>query len=159
MSMGQHGIWGKGNGTFPMNMYESAVKVPFIISWPCFIKPGSVCCELVSAYDLFPTLLELTGLSGRFPEGLPGKTLDCFSGEGRDADRGNRHFDEYGPVRMIRDREWKYIHRYPYGAHELYHLTDDPGRRNLYGMPGTKRRFWSLKADGSLVPQVCGSCC
>ena len=72
MSMGQHGIWGKGNGTFPMNMYESAVKVPFIISWPCFIKPGSVCCELVSAYDLFPTLLELTGLSGRFPEGLPG---------------------------------------------------------------------------------------
>ncbi len=29
MSMGQHGIWGKGNGTFPMNMYESAVKVRF----------------------------------------------------------------------------------------------------------------------------------
>ena len=34
MSMGQHGVWGKGNGTFPMNMYDSAVKVPFLISWP-----------------------------------------------------------------------------------------------------------------------------
>lgn len=30
MSMGQHGVWGKGNGTFPMNMYDSAVKVPFL---------------------------------------------------------------------------------------------------------------------------------
>lgn len=28
MSMGHHGIFGKGNGTFPMNMYDSAVKVP-----------------------------------------------------------------------------------------------------------------------------------
>ena len=26
MSMGHHGIWGKGNGTFPMNMFDTAVK-------------------------------------------------------------------------------------------------------------------------------------
>jgi len=33
---------------------------------------------------------------------------------------------------MIRDREWKYVHRFPYGPHELYHLAADPGeRRNL----------------------------
>ncbi len=38
-------------------------------------------------------------------------------------------FDEYGPVRMIRTREWKYVHRYPYGPHELYHLAGDPGER------------------------------
>ncbi len=31
---------------------------------------------------------------------------------------------------MIRTREWKYVHRYPYGAHELYDLTADPGERN-----------------------------
>ena len=78
MNLGQHGIWGKGNGTFPMNMYDSAVKVPFLISWPCHIAPGSVCCEIVSAYDLFPTLLELTGLSDRFPEGLPGKSFSSL---------------------------------------------------------------------------------
>ncbi len=35
-------------------------------------------------------------------------------------------FDEYGLVRMIRTREWKYVHRYPYGPHELYDLTRDP---------------------------------
>ena len=32
MNCGHHGIWGKGNGTFPMNMYDYSVKVPFIIS-------------------------------------------------------------------------------------------------------------------------------
>ena len=49
-------------------------------------------------------------------------------------------------MRMIRDREWKYIHRYPYGAHELYHLTDDPGEtRNLYGMPEYEAKVLELK--------------
>jgi arylsulfatase A-like enzyme len=28
---------------------------------------------------------------------------------------------------MIRDRQWKYVHRYPYGPHELYNLVEDPG--------------------------------
>ena len=28
-------------------------------------------------------------------------------------------YDEYGPVRMIRLAQWKYVHRYPYGPHEL----------------------------------------
>ena len=37
---------------------------------------------------------------------------------------------------MIRSREWKYIHRYPYGPHELYNLSQDPGEtRNLAGLP------------------------
>ena len=35
-------------------------------------------------------------------------------------------YDEYGPTRMIRTPEWKYICRYPYGPDELYHLTEDP---------------------------------
>ncbi|MGN5734636.1 sulfatase-like hydrolase/transferase [Arthrobacter psychrochitiniphilus] len=31
---GHHGVWGKGNGTFPQNMYDSSVKVPAIFNWP-----------------------------------------------------------------------------------------------------------------------------
>lgn len=27
---------------------------------------------------------------------------------------------------MIRTDEWKYIHRYPYGPHELYNISADP---------------------------------
>src|SRR5699024_7977461 len=41
-------------------------------------------------------------------------------------------FDEYGPVRMLRTKKWKYIHRYPYGPHEPYNLAHDSGeRKNL----------------------------
>ena len=41
-------------------------------------------------------------------------------------------YDEYGPVRMIRTPEWKYVHRYPYGPHELYDLVNDADeRKNL----------------------------
>ena len=43
-------------------------------------------------------------------------------------------FDEYGPVRMIRNTEYKYIHRYPYGEHEFYDLKADPDENiNLIG--------------------------
>lgn len=38
-------------------------------------------------------------------------------------------YDEYGPVRMIREKEWKYVHRYPYGPHELYDILNDPDER------------------------------
>ena len=75
MSMGQHGVWGKGNGTFPMNMYDSAVKVPFLISWPGHIPANTVCSEMISACDLLPTILKLTGLSDKQPTGLPGRSF------------------------------------------------------------------------------------
>ncbi len=43
-------------------------------------------------------------------------------------------YDEYGTVRKIRTKQWKYEHRYPYGLHELFHLTTGPMERlNLYG--------------------------
>ena len=33
-SCGHHGFWGKGNGTYPPNMYENSIKVPFVVSHP-----------------------------------------------------------------------------------------------------------------------------
>lgn len=136
-SMGHHGIWGKGNGTFPMNMYDSAVKVPFIISCPGLLPQQAVCSDMVSGYDLFPTLLELAGLENPLADRLPGKSfVRSLQGDSSSGSEEVVIFDEYGPVRMIRSREWKYIHRYPYGRHELYHLTEDPGEENnLYGRP------------------------
>ena len=136
MSMGHHGIWGKGNGTFPLNMFDTAVKVPFLAAWKGHIPAGRVSEDMVSAYDLFPTLLELAGCTYEGKRSLPGKS---FAGLLLDqkADRGENAvvvFDEYGPVRMIRTRDWKYVHRYPYGKNELYDLQADPKEEhNLYG--------------------------
>lgn len=154
MSMGQHGVWGKGNATFPFNMYDSAVKVPFLMSCPGRLVQGVVNEDMISGYDLFPTLLELAGIENPLEGELPGRSFakDILEGDA-ETQKGTAAaedfiviFNEYGPVRMIRDKEWKYIHRYPYGKHELYHLTTDPGEeRNLYGQPEYEEKVLALR--------------
>jgi hypothetical protein len=48
---------------------------------------------------------------------------------------------------MIRTRDWKYVHRYPYGPHELYDLARDPGEeRNLVAEPEQQDRVAELEA-------------
>jgi arylsulfatase A-like enzyme len=130
MNMGHHGIWGKGNGTFPQNMYDTSVKVPFLVSMPGRIPHGVIDNHILSHYDFLPTLLDYLGIP-LFQDNLPGKSFaSLLRGEAYNQNERVVVFDEYGPVRMIRNHEWKYIHRYPYGPHELYHLLDDPGETN-----------------------------
>lgn len=144
MSMGHHGIWGKGNGTFPANMYDTAVKVPFLLRYPALTPtPGMVSHALVSAVDLFPTLADLIG--AELPEGLPGRSFlpALRGGDARDA---VVIADEYGPVRMLRTREWKYVHRHPYGPHELYDLLNDPEELvNVADAPGNAARALDMR--------------
>lgn len=128
MNMGHHGIWGKGNGTRPMNMYDTSVKVPFLVRWPAVVPAGRVSRRMVSAYDFFPTLLDLLGLDSQQIQHLPGSSFaDTLRGREENGRREVVIFDEYGPVRMIRSRRYKYIHRYPYGPDEFYDLEKDPG--------------------------------
>jgi len=129
-SCGHHGFWGKGNGTFPINMYENSVKVPTILSHPGRIKPGQEIPDLVSQYDMFPFIMDYLGLPMASDSKYPGKSfLPLLTGSGLWGKEQIVVYDEYGPVRMIRTEEWKYIHRYPYGGHELYNLKDDPDER------------------------------
>jgi choline-sulfatase len=153
MNMGHHGIYGKGNGTFPMNMYDTSVKVPMLISHPAGVLQGVVCEELLSHYDLMPTLLDYLGLDHPCPDALPGRSfvplLRGQEGAGREEVVlcDDTVSAEYGPVRMIRDRSWKYVHRYPYGPHELYHLAEDPEERhNLVDEPDYGAHIQELKA-------------
>jgi choline-sulfatase len=198
---GHHGIWGKGNGTFPQNVYDSSVKVPAIFALPGRIQEGVVLPELLSAYDVAATVLELAGLDARPFERGPGRSFAellrvlpdaAGNGAGEHPDDGGRRaaagdgtgehpddggrraaagdgavehpddggrraaaggravvvFDEYGPVRMIRSSEWKYVHRYPHGPHELFHLEADPDERvNLVAEPAHSIRVSAMRAQ------------
>lgn len=132
-SCGHHGFWGKGNGTFPVNMYENSVKVPMIMSHPGHIRAGAATDAMTSQYDFMPTLLGYLGLP--FPDDgtFPGRSLEPVLANRTDESQDNLVvYDEYGPVRMIRDPEWKYVQRYPFGRDELYDMVNDPGeRKNL----------------------------
>ena len=131
MSMGHHGIWGKGNGTCPQNMYDSSVKIPFLASWPGHIPAHSVSKQLLSHYDVFPTLMDVTGLEAKTKQPLPGHSFaDILSGGEPGEERSVVVFDEYGPVRMIRTENWKYVARIPAGPDELYDLANDPEEKN-----------------------------
>ena len=164
-SCGHHGFWHKGNGTFPLNMYENSVKVPFIVSQPGRIPAGRVSEAMVSQYDFMPTLLDYLGLPDPNDDMSPGRSfVPALSGETNEAQDEIVVFDEYGPVRMIRTQEWKYVHRYPYGPHELYDLVRDPDeRRNLVDDRSRKaliidmRQQMSAWFDRYLLPELDGA--
>lgn len=129
-STGHHGIWGKGNATFPLNMYDTSVLVPAIVRHPGTIPSGVVCSGMVSGYDFAHTLLDQVGLAIPNADRLPGASFADLLGDSATERQARDRIvvmDEYGPVRMIRTPEWKYVHRYPYGPHELYHMNGDPG--------------------------------
>ena len=60
--------------------YEAGVHVPFIVRYPAINRFGQVRNELVSAVDIVPTILDVTGING--PDGLPGRSfLPLLRGE------------------------------------------------------------------------------
>jgi arylsulfatase A-like enzyme len=148
MNMGHHGVFGKGNATFPLNMLEESVKVPFVVSQPGAVPEGATCSALLSQYDFMPTLLDVLGVARSNSASLPGRSFAQVLGGGTGAGREFVVvYDEYGPVRMVRTTEWKYVHRYPYGPHELYCLTGDPGEEsNLAGKPEHRRTENDMRA-------------
>ena len=83
-----------------------------------------------------PTLLDYVGIPYSAPD-KPGKSFkNVLLGTAKDNEDEAAIcvFDEYGPVRMIRNKHYKYVHRYPSGPDELYHLTNDPAEtENLIG--------------------------
>ena len=125
MNLGQHGVWGKGNGTWPMNMYDSSVKVPFIMWGPKWIRKGATVANLYSHYDILPTLREYLKLPA--VEGLPGISfLKEMTSPVPNHDRTLCIMDEYGPVRMVRNRHYKLVWEPLTNRHQLYDLTADP---------------------------------
>ena len=135
MNMGHHGIWGKGNGTYPPNMFDTAVKVPTLMSGPGHVPQCVVNTDLLSHYDRMPTLLDYTGVAGSNgvslddmeSRDLPGRSfVPILNGDLMGANRPVIVLDEYGPTRMIRNGSMKYIHRYPGGPNEFYDLLADP---------------------------------
>jgi arylsulfatase A-like enzyme len=130
-------------------MYENSIKVPCIFSHPGRVPQGKTQTEMVSAYDFMPTLLEYLDLPVPDAGNLPGSSfLPLLLDQPVNGRENVVIFDEYGPVRMIRTRRWKYVHRYPDGPNELYDLISDPDEReNLVNDPSQKRRIEELKAE------------
>lgn len=140
-SCGHHGIWGKGNGTYPLNFWENSVRVPFIVSLPGQTDRRRV-SDHVSATSFFETVCELARINPpedplRAGSSLVGLIDGSLPGDGSDS---VVVYDEYGGGRMLRSGAWKFIDRHD-GPRELYNLDRDPDEReNLAGSNAYARR-------------------
>lgn len=121
--LGARGIWGKGT------MQEESAGVPLIFKGPD-IPSGKVVETPVSLVDIYPTLLDMTGVARSTDEAdLPGGSLVPIA-KG-DIDDQRIVFSEYhgagaiSALYMLRQGPWKYVH-YAGFAPELFNLADDP---------------------------------
>ncbi|MDO5732508.1 MAG: sulfatase-like hydrolase/transferase [Eubacteriales bacterium] len=132
MNLGQHGLWGKGNASFPLNLYETSCKVPCIMRLPGVIPAALRVKDLHSHLDFFPSILECFELEAKIDTPLrAGRSLwpSLMNSQPSPSSIPAGEVcvvDEYGPNRMIRRGNFKLIRRYPYGPDELYDLAQDP---------------------------------
>jgi arylsulfatase A-like enzyme len=123
---GHHGVWGKGNGTWPFNMYEESIHVPLIWNHPGRIREGTVIPQMVSSYDYFPSLLDYCGVRApRDPKSLGRSYAPLL--RGRRIPWQDRLYFEYAMVRAVRTRNLKYIERTREWPSEFFDLEADPG--------------------------------
>ncbi|MCW8129040.1 MAG: sulfatase-like hydrolase/transferase [Planctomycetota bacterium] len=139
--LGDHGLYIKDQ-----YLYDPAIRVPLIVSWPGHVQAGARSQALVEMTDLAPTLFEAAGVP-RHP-GMQGRSLwPLLTGKAPlNEFREDVYCEFYGanpskdPVKkyatLVRTRTHKLVavHGRPEG--ELYDLTADPGEhRNLWFDP------------------------
>ncbi|WP_320129855.1 sulfatase-like hydrolase/transferase [uncultured Sphaerochaeta sp.] len=134
LNCGQHGLWGKGNATYPLNMLEQSIRIPMIFYYPKRLLNKQKREEFVDHTDLFATLLDLASIA-ESPEAIkkrnsPGKSfLSLLTNTYAKKEIKRLQFGEYGPVRMVRTHRYK-LCMYPDQADNLlFDLQEDPGER------------------------------
>ena len=112
--LGRHGLWSKGLASNPINMYDEVMKVPLIMSWPGRIPTDAVAPEMVSFYDVMPTLCDAAGLTPPAGHTLCGRSFpaDRSSGKAGKKERWrNLVFGEFRNAEMARDSRYKIVVR------------------------------------------------
>ncbi|MCS7025257.1 MAG: sulfatase [Bryobacteraceae bacterium] len=121
-------------------LWERATHVPLILAGPGVQYPGRDRLQPVTLLDLYPTLVEMCGLSPR--RDLEGKSLVPLLRNPSAKHRPAVITHEAGN-HAVRTERWRYI-RYHDGSEELYDRNSDPNEwKNLAGDP----RFLSVKRE------------
>lgn len=123
---------GEKNRFAKMSIWEEATRAPLIIAGPgC--SAGQVCTQPVGGIDLYPTLLDLCGLTANTDN--EGHSLQPLLHDGSTT-WPHIALTTYGRNNhAVRDEHFRYI-RYENGAEELYdHRQDENEWHNLAGQP------------------------
>jgi arylsulfatase A-like enzyme len=151
LNCGQHGLWGKGNATFPLNMVEESIRIPLIFYAPKFLLPKQKRTEFVDHTDVFNTIVDLASLSDPEEEtrNSPGSSfLPLLTNTYPLGSKKSIQFGEYGPVRMARTNRYKLI-CFPDSSQNLFFDMEKDIEEciNLYGKPEHRSTIEHLKRE------------
>ena len=129
---GHHGMWGDGGAVYPLNFFETSLRIPLIWRHKGVITPG-VERSVVQVIDFAPTLLDYAG-GFTFPDPLiiAGESYkDLLASTSMRNSRVRRTiYGEYGEARFGRfNGNMKFVTRKT-GYMELYDLTRDKNETN-----------------------------
>jgi arylsulfatase A-like enzyme len=138
--LGRHGLWSKGLASDPINMYEEVMRVPMLWSWPGKIPPETVRPELVSFYDVLPSICEATGTAPPSGRNLVGRSywpLATAMPLAKKTPWRNVVYGHFRNTEMVRDTRYKLVLRNQgEGPNEFYAVgTDHHEKINLYENP------------------------
>ena len=110
--------------------WEGGQRVPCIMRWPGEIPPGTVCREVATAMDFYPTLVDLA--DGDMPKDriIDGKDIRSLMCEPGAADSPHETFFYYlkNNLEAVRWGKWKlHVHKGDIAIRELYDLEADIG--------------------------------
>lgn len=136
--LGRHGLWGGPRASDPPNLYEEIVSTPLIWNWRGSIGVEGARPEVVSGYDLLPSVCELAGAA--VPQGLCGRAyLRAVFDEPypRKEPWRNLAFSCASGLEMARDARYKLVLRdRGKGPGDLFDLRTDPREKvNQYENP------------------------
>lgn len=130
---GRHGLWDSGDASEPPNMYDEVVKTPMVWSWPGRVPALATQVELVSGYDLLPSLCDLLDIE--VPErnfcGRSYKLLATGKRLPKKQTWRTTVFAQYKNTGMARVERCKLVWRNGgKGPNELYDLVADAAEQN-----------------------------
>lgn len=103
--LGNHRPWSIYRGT-KYSIYEAGTRVPFIVTWPGKIKPGTS-KALMSHIDLFASMASL--VKEEIPSGAAGDSENQLAAMlGKDK-KGRKYVIESSGVLAVTTGDWKYI--------------------------------------------------
>lgn len=122
----------KSNGSLrgiKRDLYEGGIRVPMIARWPGQVKAGAVSDQVWANWDVFPTLLDVAGVS-EIPV-RDGVSMKPALVSGTAVAHGPLYweFHERGFSQAVRKDNWKLL-KTTTGALELYDLKTDIGETN-----------------------------
>ena len=116
-------------------LYEGSIRVPLIVRWPGTVDAGKTSAHICAAWDLYPTIANLMGIS-EFDTGDGISLTPTLVGR-----RQTKHSYLYWEThegenfaQAARSGDWKAVRSGPGQATELYRLDRDPTEtKNLAG--------------------------